>query len=162
MADKQNESREFDVTQIGVSAEVAGTRIAESLRVMGEEKPKTARELDEAIGGTKLHGHKPVTVKIDVDVSDALTGLKAVQREAKKATQAMRELESAQVPDHVKNYGKSVSWTTNAESQAWFAKVPTKALAEELAKREGVSTVEIDTADIRSIELAVDLPRCGE
>lgn len=34
-------------------------------------------------------------VKIDVDVSDALTGLKAVQREAKKATQALREVEAA-------------------------------------------------------------------
>lgn len=33
-------------------------------------------------------------VKVDVDVSEALTGLKALQREAKKATQALAELES--------------------------------------------------------------------
>ena len=39
----------------------------------------------------KLRG---INVKINVDVSEALTGLKAVQREAKKATQALRELES--------------------------------------------------------------------
>lgn len=32
-------------------------------------------------------------VKIDVDVSEALTGLKALQREAKEATRALRELE---------------------------------------------------------------------
>lgn len=32
-------------------------------------------------------------IKLDVDVSEALTGLKAVQREAKKASQALRELE---------------------------------------------------------------------
>lgn len=33
-------------------------------------------------------------VKIDIDISDALTGLKALQREARKATQALRELEA--------------------------------------------------------------------
>lgn len=35
-----------------------------------------------------------LSVKVDVDVSEALTGLKAIQREAKKATQALAELES--------------------------------------------------------------------
>jgi hypothetical protein len=35
-------------------------------------------------------------IKVNVDVSEALTGLKALQREAKKATQALRELEDAQ------------------------------------------------------------------
>src|SRR5690606_17891920 len=33
-------------------------------------------------------------VKIDVDVSEALTGLKAVTREAREATKALRELEA--------------------------------------------------------------------
>lgn len=35
-----------------------------------------------------------INVKINVDVAEALTGLKAVQREAKKATQVLKELES--------------------------------------------------------------------
>lgn len=35
-----------------------------------------------------------VTVKIDVDVSEALTGLKAIQREAREAAKALRELEA--------------------------------------------------------------------
>lgn len=35
------------------------------------------------------------TLTIDVDVSNALTGLKAVQREAKKATAALKEFEQA-------------------------------------------------------------------
>jgi DNA-directed RNA polymerase subunit L len=35
-----------------------------------------------------------LTVKLDVDASDAITALKAIQREARKATQALRELES--------------------------------------------------------------------
>ena len=39
---------------------------------------------------------RELTVSLNVDVSEALTGLKAVHREAKKATQALRELEAAQ------------------------------------------------------------------
>ena len=37
-----------------------------------------------------------LSIEVDVDVSEALTGLKALQREAKKATQALRELETQQ------------------------------------------------------------------
>jgi hypothetical protein len=64
----------------------------------------------------------PVTAKrksvgeltVDVDCSEALTGLKAVQREAKKATAALRELESTQkrfatlheIPDWYKSGGE--------------------------------------------------------
>lgn len=36
-----------------------------------------------------------LTVNVGVDVSEALTGLKALTREAKRATAALRELESA-------------------------------------------------------------------
>ncbi|QHZ45900.1 hypothetical protein [Bacillus sp. NSP9.1] len=35
-------------------------------------------------------------IKIDLDVSDAITGLKAVQREAKAATKALAELRDAE------------------------------------------------------------------
>jgi hypothetical protein len=35
-----------------------------------------------------------LTVKLDVDASDAIRALKALQREARKATQALREFES--------------------------------------------------------------------
>ncbi|MCY7780071.1 hypothetical protein MOB41_16855 [Bacillus haynesii] len=58
-------------------------------------------------------------IKIDLDVSDAITGLKAVQREAKAATKALAELESdrtrkdclndEQVDDLVGEYIKSSS-----------------------------------------------------
>ncbi|ASB90438.1 hypothetical protein [Bacillus sonorensis] len=37
-----------------------------------------------------------ISVKIDVDVSDAITGLKAIQREAKAATKALAELREEQ------------------------------------------------------------------
>lgn len=59
-----------------------------------------------------------ISVRVDVDVSDALTGLKAVQREARNAAKAVRELESVKVTD--------------------VSLVPTSQLVEELAKREGV------------------------
>jgi len=37
-----------------------------------------------------------LTVRVNVDVSEAITGLKALQREAKKATQALAELAGMQ------------------------------------------------------------------
>lgn len=40
-------------------------------------------------------GSLEVKVRASVDVSDAISGLKALQREAKKASQALRELENA-------------------------------------------------------------------
>lgn len=36
---------------------------------------------------------RELIVKVNVDVSEALTGLKALQREAKEAVRALRELE---------------------------------------------------------------------
>jgi hypothetical protein len=35
-----------------------------------------------------------LTVKLDIDASDAIRALKALQREARKATQALREFEA--------------------------------------------------------------------
>jgi hypothetical protein len=46
-----------------------------------EEHPKITKKAGE------------LTVKLDVDASDAIRALKALQREARKATQALRELE---------------------------------------------------------------------
>ena len=36
-----------------------------------------------------------LNVKVNVDIAETIRGLKAIQREAKKATQALRDLESA-------------------------------------------------------------------
>ncbi len=38
--------------------------------------------------------YSALTVKLNVDVSEALTGLKAIQREAREATKVLRELEA--------------------------------------------------------------------
>jgi ribosome-binding factor A len=69
-----------------------------------------------------------LTVKINVDVSEAITGLKALQREAKEASQALQELKKV--------------FTNELPSQVTFASVPkidsnqidTKALIEGLNK----------------------------
>jgi hypothetical protein len=45
------------------------------------------------------------TLKVDVDCSDALRGLKAVTREAKKAAAALKELEEQQ--------SKMTGWSSN-------------------------------------------------
>lgn len=37
---------------------------------------------------------RSIEIEVNIDVSEALTGLKAVQREAKEATKALRELEA--------------------------------------------------------------------
>lgn len=37
-----------------------------------------------------------LSIKVNVDVSEAITGLKAIQREARDAAKALRELEEAQ------------------------------------------------------------------
>lgn len=72
-----------------------------------------------------------LSVKVDVDVSEALTGLKALQREAKKATQALREVES--------EYDLSVG----SYLHAILTQLPTELLQLELSKREGVTTYEV-------------------
>lgn len=62
----------------------------------------------------KSVGELTIKVKADIDVSEALTGLKALQRETREATRLLRELEEAQkgdfkhrlnVPIHAKNGG---------------------------------------------------------
>jgi len=46
--------------------------------------------------GRNKSGVSDLTVKVNVDVSEAIAGLKAVQREARKATAALAEFKAAQ------------------------------------------------------------------
>lgn len=95
-----------------------------------------------------------LTVKLDVDVSEAISGLKAVQREAKKATQELRELESVtsgenheyRVKEHATQSGTGVVIDdTKGKPIAFFSidVFSTKALSEELERREGVTTYKL-------------------
>jgi hypothetical protein len=69
-----------------------------------------------------------LTIKIDVDVSEAITGLKAIQREAKEATKALRELEVTKNSEP--NVINITINTTNTD-----AKTLVETLERELAKR---------------------------
>jgi hypothetical protein len=69
-----------------------------------------------------------LSIKVDVDVSEALTGLKAIQREAKEATKALRELEATKNSEP--NVINVTSNTTNTD-----AKTLVETLERELTKR---------------------------
>lgn len=71
---------------------------------------------------------RDLTVKVDVDVSEAITGLKALQREAKEATKALREYESTaqRLKAHMDANG--------AEYYEGIRKVAEKTLAEDKRK----------------------------
>lgn len=58
---------------------------------------QNAREVDENGVAKDVRKGGELKVKLDVDISDALTGLKALQREAREATKALRELEEETV-----------------------------------------------------------------
>lgn len=45
-----------------------------------------------------------LTVKVNVDVSEAISGLKALQREAKQATKELRELERSKQETEVRDF----------------------------------------------------------
>jgi arsenate reductase-like glutaredoxin family protein len=64
----------------------------QSREVYVEQKYAKKEAADIDVGPRKPFGE--LTVKLDVDASDAITALKAIQREARKATQALREFES--------------------------------------------------------------------
>lgn len=87
-----------------------------------------------------------LTVKLDVDASDAIRALKALQREARKATQALRELESYYESEGKRFYTK---WKQQGEEvfdvqTIVISDIPTSILKRELAQREHF--VEIDEA----------------
>lgn len=114
----------------------------------GPVKEDVPYGVDDGSGPDVRHlGDKPIgdiSVKIDVDVTGALTGLKAVQREAKEATKALRELEGAEskTPEVVRPamvFDKGPGKVVEVSAPIYdLTKVPTKQLHEELAKREGV------------------------
>lgn len=75
----------------------------------------TAMELDDidVMPPKNVRNIGDISVKVNVDVSEALTGLKAVQREAREATKALRELEEAST--NVEIDGKALAKVVSAE-----------------------------------------------
>lgn len=77
-----------------VLEQLIGKRIAGMSTSMKMSEFYTIEEQKELSDQAKSVGE--LTAKLSIDVSDALTGLKAVQRGARKATQSLKELEEQQ------------------------------------------------------------------
>lgn len=97
MADKHEKSREVTVRDLQVQALLEMLKDGsqperEAYHLIVEQEQKIA-ELERYLCEREKPGK--LTIKVDVDVEDAIRGLKAVQREARKATQALRELDKA-------------------------------------------------------------------
>lgn len=78
-----------------------------------------------------------LTMKVSLDVSEALTGLKAIQREAREATKALRQLESYYEQADGRYY---VKWTQKGDEisdmqTVKISDLPTEYLRKELVKR---------------------------
>lgn len=83
---------------------------------------------------------RDLTIKINVDVADALKGLKAVQREARVATQTVAELGDVEaeklytlIADRIKEKGKNPVYYLSGLRDS-----STADLVEELGRRDGV------------------------
>lgn len=107
---------------------------------MAEEKREVIAEKAKEFGA--------ISMKVSVDVSEALTGLKAVQREARKASQVLRELETMYESEGKRYYTR---WNQAEDGDECFnihevclSDIPTKYLHRELIKREGVEEYVID------------------
>jgi hypothetical protein len=85
----------------------------------GETTTYAAGNLEDALAIENAPKIKPtnqrrelphLSIKVDVDISDALTGLKALQREAREATKALRELENArEISTTIELDGKTIA-----------------------------------------------------
>ena len=103
-----------------------------------------------------------LTVKVDVDASDAIRALKALQREARKATQALRELESYYESEGKRFYTK---WKQQGEEifdvqTIVVSDIPTSILKRELAQREHF--VAIDEATRANTDDKVDVEKIAK
>src|SRR5690625_1628401 len=105
----------------------------------------------------KLSGGKPssLSLTITADVDEAVTGLKRLHRELRKTTQELRELErglaeiadgrpiSLDGPSIARSIAEYIEDVEDHAVKLWrekgdLSEVPTYALSEELARREGV------------------------
>ncbi|MFS0562605.1 BC1881 family protein [Terribacillus sp. 179-K 1B1 HS] len=113
---------------------------------MAGKQGEQRESIEELAEETNKNGQ--VTMKIGLDVSEALTGLKAVERQAKAAKRAVAELEDGSYAvtrrwdgeggkdtDYVYNYPLNIPKQLSDYS--------TKELADELAKREGIEEFEV-------------------
>lgn len=108
-------------------------------------------------GGIVSMSSHGLSVKLNVDVSDALTGLKAVQREAKMATRAVAELGEADKANiRLKNHAMHPDFVIAIDDSTGkivgsidaLKGFPTADLVKEVARREGVFAGELDRDEL--------------
>lgn len=124
---------------------------------MAAEKEARVVEIETEELQTKDGLLRDITVKINVDVADALKGLKAVQREARVATQTVAKLGEADaeklcafITDRIKEKGEAdpipfekileLSTRTHGGESLYapLHRQSTADLVEELSRREGI------------------------
>lgn len=80
-------------TTDGYSCRKCNGPVRSSLTKPGEPVRNRRMNKNNYVGGVDFSTGKDFTVKVGIDVSDAIKGLKAVQREARKTVQALKEVE---------------------------------------------------------------------
>ncbi|WP_188068989.1 BC1881 family protein [Brevibacillus brevis] len=105
-------------------------------RIMGHtDVPDNGGYLAQLHAGERITPARDLTVKLNVDVSDALTGLKALRREADAAVRSLNSVNEAKRERTLSDY-------------------TTRELTDELARRTGVREIVIPPHKVVGITLA--------
>lgn len=136
MADKRESTRN------SVMAGVATNKTGYSL-LDGYQAPKFSLESQTG----NIYATGDINVKVNVEVSEAITGLKALQREAKAATQALAELREEQAKGPYKGYiagervdGKKLVWLDEGEKIVPITEPTVYLDGKEIGKASGKGT----------------------
>lgn len=131
---------------------------------MAENKREVIGELHEGERIIPARNIGELSVKLDLDASDAIKALKAVQREAREATKALRELETYYEEEGKRFYTK---WLQSGDGECTdireicMSDIPTKYLSRELAKRDGVVEYVVNPHEGAHLRIGEMGPRVG-
>ncbi|MED3230321.1 hypothetical protein [Bacillus velezensis] len=92
MADKRESIGNSEMARVDTAKGMASPNKTGYSLLDGYRTPKFSLESQTG----NIYATGDVSIKVDVEVSEAITGLKALQREAKAATQALAELREEQ------------------------------------------------------------------
>jgi hypothetical protein len=98
----------------------------------------------------KVSGKSIGKLTVDLDTTDAVTALKALQRHARETTKVLREVEdAAKQPDIAVTFGGEKIGIAAYDGdvrvdQRYVGDLTTAELADELARREGVEEYRVD------------------
>lgn len=97
MADKQSREVQHIAEELFEAAREAPMTLIQSVDKIGDEIfVEILGRRFKYVGSGEPERNPDIKLNVDIFASEVIKGLKAVQREAKEATRALRELESAQ------------------------------------------------------------------